>query len=527
MSATELAVPAEYRPALDGDPGLVAELLERFTKLPEHDPQRAWIALVFRAPLARAAARNALREVDAWHARLLEAAGHLLRLGGAVAFPTNIRAGRDGYNWGPPAVSSSILRHLGRPLDFAPSEPVSERWYNSDDPRHSTVLDVNGTPLPLFWLVDHFPEAALGTRHVRDFGPSLGMVMKDLEAAESLSWQLHVGVEEGYEVLRMPRGTGLFGCLNEGADLDRVRTLLARRDRRVIRLEAPSPGVETPPLLNAGLDALLSHLLSRVAEMQSVASVVETLMLEGLNVVDLAGFGVDDNGQLAPSLGLVGIHQPRVGERVVMREGRSHALFGNVRGAGSDAVGWFREFKGTATGPRGATVATGDQTWSLSDVFLGRHPRPGKVTRRRVEEALAVMKRGNAWRALVPEDFQARGDPDLREVADGVAWQRLHEEQQFSALRTVLAPGRSACLRRHGRHSALVVTGGVVDVCAAQRGNLIATLGLHGAVSDEGFVCADQGDLVLHSRGAEQACVYDAIRPVEGVPLPNVAVIGG
>ena len=94
-----------------------------------------------------------------------------------------------------------------------------------------------------------------------------------------------------------------------------------------------------------------------------------------------------------------------------------------------------------------------------------------------------------------------------------------------------LAPGTSAVLKRRGRHSALGVAGGTLRVKNLKGEVLIDRLGLEdgwdgSAASDEAFVLADRGDLILESIGQKEAIVYDAVRPVPGVPLPALIPSG-
>jgi hypothetical protein len=523
-------VPSQWQAAARGDKRAVDEAGAAFAAMDERDPQKPWAAR------ALAAQGNAAAKV--WLDRLDQAAATVVARGAVVAEPTNIRGAKQGYNWGPAARRSDIVRALGvEPgrLGFGADDAVAERWYNCDDPLYPSWLRVDDVWLPLFWLIERHAVQVLGQAHVEAFGPAVGMVMKELDAAQALSWQLHIGIEEGYEVMHMPEGTGLFLCVNEPGDaavrrhlIAHARSMLRALDPRVLRLREPRDGVETPAALADGLEALVDRLTDGMNDSMTVADVVERLMLDGINVVDIAGFGVTEDGRFDPRNSLIQIERPLPGSRVVTRQGRSHALFGNVAGYGPSATGWFKEFKGTALGERWNTTPTGDQTWSLSDVFLGKQPRPHKVTRAKVEEALAVMKREKAWRPLHVGDYAPRGDDEPRPVCDGVRQQRLHEEEQYSALKMWLAPGRSATLQRHGRHSAFVVTQGRIRIKRADSGaEIMASLGLDGrawdgVASDEALVSAHVGDVVIESMGDDEAVVYDAIRPVPGVPLPTL-----
>jgi hypothetical protein len=374
----------------------------------------------------------------------------------------------------------------------------------------------------------------LGRDHVKVHGEAIGMVMKELDSAEPLSWQVHIGIEEGYEVQRMPEGTGLFMSVNEPVSdtarkvlIRNVRELLSDKDPRVIRLFKPREGIETPILLKDGIDALIHKLLVSIKNDMTVADLVELLMLEGINVVDLAGFGMRDDGTMDDAKSLVQIFRPASGERIVTRQAKPHALFGHVAGFGKNAVGWFKEFKGTATGARYDTTPTGDQTWGIADNLLGKSPRKGKVTTPKVKEALEAVKKSGSWRKLVPADYVPKGDAFPVPLGPGVTKCRLHDEEQYSALKLEMEPGTSVRLERHGRHSALACVKGSIRVKNSKGAVILESVGLEGgwdgspSRSDEAVVLASAGDLVIESIGKEKAVVYDAIRPVPGIKLPE------
>ena len=92
---------------------------------------------------------------------------------------------------------------------------VAERWFVTDDTQYTSWADADGVAVPLFWLLRHDPQAALGEAHAAAYGEALGMVGKYLNAAEPLSGQMHIGITEGYLVIEMDPGTGLFLGLND------------------------------------------------------------------------------------------------------------------------------------------------------------------------------------------------------------------------------------------------------------------------------------------------------------------------
>lgn len=482
------------------------------------------------------------------------AAERIVARGAFTAEPSNIRGGRSDppYTWGPGAGQSHILMELGisdgagnvlRPdlltrlgID---SKSVAERWYNSDDPQFPSRMNADGTAVELPWLIEHYAEQALGKHHVAAYGPALSMLMKDLDAAAPLSWQMHIGIAEGYEVQEMPEGTGLLlGPVEPASDAERrrlignVRRMLAARDSRVIGTRDPLPGIEMPKLfIEKGLDAFIEDLSLRVRDDMKIPELVKLLMLDGLNVIDVMGFAKGPDGKQVLRDSLIQIYVPKSGERIVTHERKSHALFGNVPAYGDRAVGWFLEFKQAPSGLRAGAVATSALTWSLSDNFMGKAPRPGKVTSARLAEAFRAMEAPDpsdsqkrpTWRALNANDFSpsSRTDSAPRTVSAGVRQQRIHNEPEYSALKMFLAPGTKALLNRNGRHSALKVKRGAVRVSDSKGSVIIDRLGFDGrgwdgANSDEAMVLACKGDILFESIGAQEAVLYDAIRPLPG-----------
>jgi hypothetical protein len=477
-------VPPKMRKISNGDLAKIRPVLQQFQSMNDRDVQKPWLAKALQTEAARRAVMSAtdadgdllrtqLAAVDAYYIRLQQATLKIRARGAAVADPTNIRTAPEGYSWGPKKVNSNITRELGNDAGIPSETERAEAWKNTDDGQYPSWIVQDGVSVPLFWVMDQVAEAAVGDAHVKAYGPGLGMVMKDLDAAQPLSWQLHIGIEEGYEVISMPEGTGLFLGINEPETRDgRVALIrharetlerelsMSKGDRKVIRLDKPVDGVETPALLteSSGVEPLIRDLISKLDAILAsadprVADAVELLMLEGINVIDMVGFGVAPNNRFDPALSLIQIHQPKSGDRIVTREGKPHALFGYVPGYGLGAVGWFKEFKGTSTGPRYDTVATGDQTWGLNDIFLGKQPRKGKVTTAKLREALDVMKRSGeqfSWRKLVESDYAPKEttDSEPQAVAPGVRSQRLHDEEQYSALKLFLEPKSEVILRR-------------------------------------------------------------------------------
>ena len=386
--------------------------------------------------------------------------------------------------------------------------------------------------------MDRLDERALGKEHMDEYGAGLGQVTKDLDAAAPLSLQGHDNVEEAYWVEHMGKGTGLFLGINEAGSrehrldmIDNVIFMIENESPLVIRLKEPREGVETPEGFSDGFPAFKSRILNHIRTHKntiSIAELVEYLLLEGINVVDVAGFGIRHDGgktDMDGNLSLLQWINPNHGERFVTRMLKMHALFGNINYFGPSSVSWFMEFKGTSTGPRYETVASAEQTWALNDNLLGKEPRKGKVTRERVKEFIDKAKEQGYWRKFTEDDYRPSTDGKYQDVSPGVRWTRVHEESQFSATRIIMQTGGTTGLKRFGRHSALVVRSGRVLVKNLE-GRVIAELGFDGKGwdgknSNEGFILAEQGNLIIESIGSEEAIVYDGIRPVPGVPLPT------
>ncbi len=543
-------IPAEFAAVAAGESDTVYEQLFGFADRSRWDADLPWLAAALLSRAADAAVtddagRAALDEVRAYRTSLDAAVERASRHGVVLLEPTNIRAGHHGYAWGAPLVSSPISARLGAELAarlaWSEDDQIAERWYGSDDRQYPGFWRDGEFPAPLSWLIARAPEAALGRAHLAAHGPGRGVVMKDLTPARPLSWQLHLGVEEGYEIVSMPPGTGLFLGVNEperSGEKDRIiahamevlwRDLeLARPARHALRLDEPVGGIETPAALTEGLQALVSRLLSRENPWSSVGDFLAHLLAEGVNVVDVAATGWTAAGTFFPGNSLAQIYRPAPGERIVIRERMPHALFGWTASQGEGAVAWVREFKATSTGPRHAAIPSASQTWSLSDVLLGSWPRRGKVTRAGVEEAIMVLQEAGTWRRIAPAEIAGvAGEPV--EVAPGVVFTRVHAERQFAALRVSLDEDARTLYRRNGMATALVVTNGVVRVREARSGAvLVESLGLaepwtgEPGHTDEAFVFADRGDLIIEAVDGP-AEFYDAHRPVPGVSLPECA----
>lgn len=553
-------VPEKYRFAASGDPRSVRDLLMRFEKIGNKDPVKPWMVKALKT-------FSAVNTIERWHgnekerlsalfsevesySRRLEAAVcAAVDRGGVYLEPSNIRTGRDGYPWGPKPKNSNILKSLGlvhletgdilrpeilRKIGIDSGDSVSERWYFSDDPQYPGWFFHQGTPVPFFWLVDQRPVEVFGEAHLQQFGEAKGMIMKDLDAAQPHSWQVHLGIEEGYEVQSMPDGTGFFLGIREVSDPARrrdlirnVRTLLLNRDPRVIRLLEPEEGIETPPALAGGLDSFVRKLVDDIHDEMTVAELVEYLLLQGINVVDLTGFGIDRHGRIDPSLCLVQVIHPSRGDRIVTRQASPHALFGDIAGHGPSAIGWYKEFKGTAVGPRYDSIPTGDQNWGIADNFFGKRPRKGKVLTSRVREALWAVKKNRGWRRLEVGDYSHHGDEFPVDLGEGVRKLRVHNEDQYATLKMMIRPGCSLLLRRSGQHSAFAVSSGAVRIKDLRGKVVLDHLGLEWGWdgrtdrSDEAIVLANQGDLIIESIGENEAVLYDSVRPVPGILLPE------
>lgn len=545
---TSEAVPDALAAAAAGEPEAVRECLFGFSDRSPWDADRPWAAAALFTPASLAAATDTAAEgardgVASYRATLAAAVDRALARGVVLLEPTNVRAGHHGYTWGAPMTDSAISRRLGPEfaarLAWNEGDLVAERWYGSDDRQYPGFWRDGGFPAPLSWLVAAAPEATLGPAHVAVHGAGRGVVMKDLTPARPLSWQFHLGVDEGYEIVSMPPGTGLFLGVNEPertGEKDRIiahaleaiwRDLeLAPPARHCLRLVEAYDGIETPGALDEGLAAFVAGLLDRDAPWGTVGDFLEHLLAAGINVVDPAGTGWTAGGTYFPGNSLVQIHRPSPGDRIVIRERVPHALFGWTAAQGSGAIAWVREFKATATGPRHAAMPSASQTWSLADNLLGGWPRAGKVGRTGVEEGIGILRESGNWRRFALAET-ASAAPGPIEVGEGIVFTRVHSEPRFAACRVELAAGQSVHYHRHGHSSVLAVVSGYVRVRSAATGAvLVDRLGLGDAWSgeegdtDEAFIFADRGDLVLESVDGP-ATVYDTQRPVPGVPLPE------
>lgn len=542
------AVPEPLASVAAGEPEAVRECLFGFSDRSPWDAERPWAAAALFTPAAIAAATGTAAEgardgVAAYRTFLAAAVDRAIARGVVLLEPTNVRADRHGYTWGAPVADSAITRRLGPEfsarLGWNEEVLVAERWYGSDDRQYPGFWRDGGFPVPLSWLVASAPEAALGASHLAAHGAGRGVVMKDLTPARPLSWQFHLGVDEGYEIVAMPPGTGLFLGVNEPerrGEKDRIiahaleaiwRDLeLAPPARHCLRLEEPYDGIETPGALEGGLVAFVAGLLDRDEPWRTVGDFLEHILASGINVVDPAGTGWTADGTYFPGNSLVQIHRPSPGDRIVIRERMPHALFGGTAVQGRSASAWVREFKATATGPRHAAIPSASQTWSLADNLLGAWPRAGKVDRTGVEEGIGILRESGNWRRFGIAEIASTA-PGPVEVAEGIVFTRIHAETRFAACRVELAAGHSVHYRRHGLSSVFAVVSGYIRVrCAATGAILVERLGLGDAWSgeegdtDEAFVFADRGDLVLEAVDGP-ATVYDTQRPVPGVPLPE------
>lgn len=547
------SVPREWEAVAGGDHEAVREAVFGFADRSPWDAERPWAAAALLAPAAQSVAddastRGALDGVGVYRAALDAAVERAVARGVVLMEPTNVRAGHHGYAWGAPLADSPISSRLGpafpAQLAWSDDDLIAERWYGSDDRQYPGFWRDGGFPAPLSWLVASAPEAALGAAHLAAHGAGRGVVMKDLTPARPLSWQFHLGIDEGYEVVAMPPGTGLFLGVNEPERTGEKDRLIAHaleaiwRDlelappaRHCLRMEEARDGIETPGALDEGLAAFVAGLLDRDTPWRTVGDFLEHLLAAGVNVVDPAGTGWTADGIYFPGNSLLQVHRPSPGDRIVIRERTPHALFGWTAAQGRGAIAWVREFKATATGPRHAATPSASQTWSLADNLLGAWPRAGKVARARVEEGVGILRESGSWRRFaVPEITSAAPGPV--EVGDGVVFTRVHAEPRFAACRLDLASGRSALYRRHGLSSVFAVVSGRVRVRSAATGAvLIDRLGLGERWSgeegdtDEAFVFADRGDLVLEAVDGP-AAIYDTQRPVPGVPLPECGPVG-
>lgn len=107
----------------------------------------------------------------------------------------------SGYTWGRPVHSSNILKTLPliqrEQLTLPDDDIVAERWIVTDDRQFpSLVVIEDETPTPFFELLESDAKEILGERHVKEYGPYINVIMKQLDTNEqpnkgSLSVQLH------------------------------------------------------------------------------------------------------------------------------------------------------------------------------------------------------------------------------------------------------------------------------------------------------------------------------------------------
>ena len=488
-------------------------------------PEKPWIAEALETSAARVAIATLEGDLRAKAGQLhqysirLEAATKAIAEQGSAGFEPNIRVGEQGYAWGPSAKHSYILdrlgivdRQTGEILDqrrlaqfgMTAETKVAERWMVTDDTKYPSWTVEQGVAVPLFWVIRRDPQQALGADHVKAYGEALGMVMKYLDAAEPLSWQVHLGITEGYLDLSAGEGVGLFLGINELTDdvqrrrlIAHVKERLERRDPTVVRLPHQD-GVEHTV---TDVGESLQRVIDGMHEEWSIAELTAYLLTEGMNVIDVA------------ELGLVQCTNLRPGQRLVSAERAPHALFGN----GDRATATQIELKATSVGPSHARQSTAEQTGALADNFLRKPPRIKKVTRAQLEQWLAAIKQAGLWRRLDPgTDLKHHGDEQPVEISPGVSSLLLHREEQYAGRQMTLDPGTAVKLVRYGQHSALMVRAGRIRLETLD-GRLLRELG----AEEEAFVLASQGDLILRSVGTARAEVIDFKRPVEGVALPE------
>jgi len=465
-------------------------------------PLKPRIAQAIQMPAARATIALMSPRVQTQAALLytyfdrLEAATEQVVEQGGMTFLPNIRTGEQGYRWGPRAVWSYTLDRMGMVdaqkgdvldpeglsrLGLKKSTFVSERWFVSDDaqfPSWAQVdLDGSRVAVPLYWLLLKHPDDCLGERHVKAFGPATGMVGKYLDAAEPLSWQVHIGITEGYVVLQMQEGSGLYLGSNEPEEderrlalIRRVRDMLTSEDPRVVRWPEASD-VETA---YRDVSTMIDRIAPQIQEDMSITELVYLLLTDGMNVVDVAGFGIDDGGGFDPELSLVQSVALRQGDRLITNERAPHALFGRTRDPKKPpATGTFMELKATPTGwPR---VSTTQQTGAIADNLLGKQARPAKVIGETLKEWLQQIQSAGYWRKLVEEDLRHHGGNELTGVTQGVGSMLLHDEKQYAGRQIVMQPGSRVRMVRHGQHSGFLVRA-MDEVTREDRGGVKVTV---------------------------------------------------
>ncbi|RKY19915.1 MAG: hypothetical protein DRP62_08920, partial [Planctomycetota bacterium] len=501
--------------------------------------------------------KNKVSALNSYYSQLQAATKELSRKGAFKFEPVNIRTGAQGYKWGPLFAKSYILKRLGvisekgkilnrEFLEYILEvenmdnleEYIAERWFVTDDTKYPSWIITENVSVPLFWLLRHDPEGSLGKEHNQAYQGALGMVMKYLDAAEPLSWQVHIGITEGYVVLRFDDKTGLFLGVNKPETdqarkelIRRVKTMLKELNPYVVRMpDMPisrsypdkKKGVEVSDIfLNNKLENAINKLLENITDDMSIAELAEYLMTEGANVVDIAGFGFDKNGRFHPEYSLVQSIEYKQDQRIVIKERAPHALYGYK---GNTAT--LLELKATSTGPADERQSSSDQTWALADNLLGKNPRLGKVVlsgKKGLETAFAAIKQGKLWRPIdINEDLKHNADQKPIEIAEGITSQLLHNEEAYAGRRIIMQPETKAYLRRFGQHSAFLVREGELQIRRPDNNKLLLTL----KKEEEGFVKAGLGDLILESTGTEPLELIDFKRPVKGVALPQVEKLG-
>ncbi len=481
----------------------------------------------------------------------------------------NLRTGEQGYKWGPQVKYSYILDAMGivnrqtgevleptklAALGLTPETNVAEYWHGSDDIKYPSwiVEKVEGVDvaLPLFWVLRFLSDAALGKEHCAAFGQSIGMVAKYLDAAEPLSGQMHIGITEGYLVIEMNNGAGLFLGVNDPMQdtslgnearrevrrkdmIDRVIKMIEGKDPRVVRW--PQEGVEVH---FRNIEEAVDTFVIVISNGQngeglyswSIAELLKFLLISGMNIVDVAGFGVNENGLFDAQWSLVQAITPNTGDLIKVFQFQPHALYGSRL---IKARGTFLEFKATSTGDQHAKQSSAEQTESLGDNYLGKIARVGKVTFGRLIIAFEKMEASRLWRKTSPEDYKANGDEQPVVLAPGVTKQRLHEEEQYTSTQYRLASGTAIELNRFGQHSVFWVRAVIADEDVQLHGGKglrngrisIETITgrklIELGVEEEAFVFADQGDLVIRSVGNESVVFIEFKRPVPGMSLPE------
>ncbi len=508
----------------EGDPKAILEALSAVAKYPDHDAlwaEKPWVAEALEALPAQKVIWTLGPEKKKIAGWLHEYFGFmnqaLTRIAASGVFKAsllNIRTEHDGYNWGPSAKYSYILERLGarraealKKLKIGGSAKIAERWFVTDDVKYPswTIMDLgkNKIAVPLFWLLRAYPELALGKDHATAFGPSLGMMMKYLDVAEALSWQVHLGLTEGYVTERAQKGSGIFWGVRAEKNpqkfekaREQVRKMLQQKNKKAVRWPAGKTETEFKTAGN------VSGLLAKIDSFKTLEQVTEFLLVDGRNVVDLAGLDLLQSIPTAP------------GERLVTREAVPHAFYG----LGDKAASVFLEFKASSTGNPEKRKSSAEQTWALADNLLGRVPRPGKVSREKLMEALRAIKKYGYWRAIEPADISHHGDAAEKMAAPGVKTLLLHREPQYSSRRITIKPGAKIFMKRYGQHSAIVVRRGVLSVQTVN-GSELAQIGKE----EEALVLANQGDLIFSCAGKEETEVIDFKRPVPGAKLPEPA----